>query len=237
MEAIVRRFIWLDEDRFGSAGWVPMWIPKSAEFNATTGTRGIMHDMLEHRLCDTGKFHEELMAFGRIMALRHESGAFFYHDGHDQRAVRMGSELHSIWIDTQFERIEDAPRVTLDVGVWCKRFIHGIAKGFLKGDRWNSDDEDSTAPSERDLANVLNWLKLGYLDAYRRFGGEYGVADWAFVANDFAAGDKQLPRGDVEGEQLEVTLTKSNGWSSRQFAAYTGSQERMRESSRRWLYS
>lgn len=246
MNKIKRRFIWIDSDKHGNAGWVPMWVAKSADFDASTEARLIMHDMVEHALVDTGTFRDEIMAFGRIMAIRHETGAFTYWNSANERGRSMGAELCSIWGDADRTTIPEAPRVRHKFGQWATHFFYDVASGFANSHRNHdffnfalSDNDDSFNDKEvgYTVGRLINWLKLGYLDAKRRYGGDTWLPQWAYSANHFM-NSARIPKAEVEGEQLEITLERGGSWSFKRLSAYYNDESLpMRATSRHWLYS
>lgn len=176
------RFFLAGEDDNGIDGFVPLWIPKSANFDAGTGF-GLLHDMLEHGLSDKGTVEDEAVAFGRIIALRVIPWV--------QTGVRpldpasLGSEIGEIWgkkhaDDTSysFRAPPQTEPITGDSGQ-AERLIRemgrNMEKGFLSetGYAWY---EDGSKPPETMPQHLHDWLidylRLGYRDALRRYGSQ-----------------------------------------------------------------
>lgn len=167
MTLIRRHFIWQDDHDSGMEGWSPMFIPKAAEFIPNTG-RGLVHDGLEHGLGEDGSFRFEVMAFGRILALRYLSGAASNYRG----AGALGAELYDLWVhDTDMQDFS-APRVGPCRD--CADEISEIVAAFAHAERHDRYNEYRLSGSTHHIA-LANLLQIGYRDAHRRYGGSSGV--------------------------------------------------------------
>jgi hypothetical protein len=161
-------------------GWVPAWIPEEAGFTGTS-TNFIIHDTLEHRLCDTGQFHEEVMAFGRMLALRVQPGIIQPTWGSRAATVDLGAELANLFSGTSERDLAPAPAYEPHDDVVdevrqlanAMRFEHGLSERY--------------SPSREQVrrgfwGDVIAWLHIGYRDALRRYGGSDGCSrlGWDF---------------------------------------------------------
>jgi len=207
---IVRYFMQHEGEDTGIKGFVPLWIPKSVGFDPMDAM-GMMHDMLEHRLCDRGHYHEELMAFGRIIALRGIPG-------HLQRGQAMppgeslGTELAGIWADALEGRDQDlmpAPGTT-PVADYAEKMINNVAKALIDNAESMAHDRDQCfVPDAGFKRSARSWLRIGYLDALRRYGQQdHGCYDTGAVAFGWAENHKReinnLAEDGVEGMVLRL---------------------------------
>lgn len=192
---IIRYFIQHMDEETGLNGFLPLWIPKAAGFDPST-LSGMVHDMLEHRLCDKGHFHEELMAIGRMVALRVIPGVGrnSYISQEESLGVemagafaRMAGSRHEI--PTLAEppgtgTVPQAERQLDQIVRHCRRrlpdFLHeefDAESGLSVGEAWL-----------RNFAEVMrSWLRIGYLDALRRYGTQdHGCYDVGYSAFGWA---------------------------------------------------
>ena len=172
---IVRYFIHTEWEDVGSCGFQPLWVPKSSNFNPSSSARLLAHDMLEHRLCDTGKMHEEVMAFGRIVALRVFPGVM----KSDYRSVEssLGDEIGSIWSDVVNEQCDTRclAKAPETAGVNHYRVEHNLklmaANAMVSVNKHLKDHHEQHLKVHlQQEKDVLGWLRIGYLDALRRYG-------------------------------------------------------------------
>lgn len=171
---IVRYFIHNEWEDTGTCGFQPLWVPRSSNFTPSDSPRLLAHDMFEHRLCDTGKIHEEVMAFGRIVALRVNPGVI--QRGFESVESSLGAEIGSIWCDTVNDLVNagclKAPPETSEVttySVECQ--LRKMAeKALFSVNRDLGDREFGEQVSLGQEQDVLGWLRIGYMDALRRYG-------------------------------------------------------------------
>lgn len=190
---IVRYFIHAENDMTGVAGFVPLWIPKEAHFDPGF-MRGMVHDMLEHRLCDTGKFYQEAMAFGRLFALRLLPGVIDEPYGRRMsRAESLGDELIDAYLQIDepgSDHLPDAPRTGRidDAGFQeeLNQFMSQAHETWLQRAESESTYDCHARVDKSALNRIANWLKIGYLDALRRYGGHSACADIGWGAFSWA---------------------------------------------------
>lgn len=184
---IVRYFCNAQSEESGIEGFLPMWVPGSSNFDPGSPTL-MVHDMLEHRACDQGHFHEELMAFGRVIALR-----VLPHVGDrygPPSAEGLGIEIGGVWADEVEStgiRIAHAPKTTPLSEDNAEVAVQQIAERAMKAgvSEMQARNPDSEfRPSARLHAAMVGWMRVGYLDALRRYGeqdrGCYDVGHAAF---------------------------------------------------------
>lgn len=180
---IVRYFLQEEWEATGDQGFSAMWVPKACGFDPG-GAMLMAHDMLEHRMMDRGRFHEELMAFGRVMALRTLPG--HCERGFTSPEYGMGSELSAIWADADADRnsalgIPDAPPTELDGHPewFITRLIAYFKDSVVTELESRHDDPgDDHALTARFATAMHGWLRIGYLDALRRYGSaDHGCYD------------------------------------------------------------
>lgn len=216
---IVRYFIRETSESTGLEGFLPLWIPRSANFDPSR-LLGMMHDALEHRLCDTGKTHEEAMAFGRVLACRPHRGRSTPHS--------LGVEFSGVIFD-EWDRgasqladcLEPAPRVAGSLlDAQQKSEVSDFMKGFHKGlknslgQRYNSDqiNQDDMPMSGTALyTRLARWVTIGLADARRRYGGDYGcdqvgyLFDWARQKSEQRKMDSLIEE-TYDGDCLRLTI-------------------------------
>lgn len=180
---IKRHFIFESDPATGENGLIPMWVPKSARFNASHGL-GVLHDTLEHAHSDRGYFHQEIAAFGRMLVTRLSLRRW----GVASFGESFGKELAEILSreEAQSERT-GAP----DYLVTCphksalwepKEWVYSSAinaavDGFIDGiHRFHKYEEADLFEmlGTNDLDKIAKfargWLTYGYFDVKRRYG-------------------------------------------------------------------
>jgi hypothetical protein len=167
---IIRYFLQHESDDTGINGWIPMWVGKSKGFDPMQAS-GMAHDALEHRLCDSGTYEEELMAFGRLIALRGLSGLGFR--SFRSPEYNLGMELAGIWDRSNEENLRDllpAPTTT-KLDRYIETFLSGVCDAFVRyvGGN-NSGDDEEVELSPVHLGHMRSWLRIGVRDAVRRYG-------------------------------------------------------------------
>lgn len=200
---ITRYFIQHVGEETGLDGWLPLWIPKSAGFDPFASPVGLVHDMLEHRLCDSGLFHEELMAMGRLIALRSVPGVdqgrsiYSYEES-------LGIEVSGAWAQGDGDReeatiVEPPPTAELDSHVEGR--LHDLIDSCLKTLPGDLEDHcawrgDVALDYEQFGASMLGWLRIGYRDALRRYGQQdHGCWDNGHAAFRWArSNEKRMDR-------------------------------------------
>ena len=205
---ITRYFIAQEDEDLGGRGWLPMWIPKAADFN-TFGIVGCMHDILEHRLCDQGHFHEEVMAFGRMAVLR---GLNDVHSGRGSLysvPQSNGMELSGIFLRADMPYLPQAPHTT-QADEYFERhleelMIHYAESGEIEH-RSNSESGDEDPFDQAHLESVKNWLRIGYRDGLRRYGQpDHKAMDIANTAWGWAERNKHL---DILAEEVNEAVLR-----------------------------
>lgn len=207
---IARYFIAQEDEEMGGRGWLPLWIPKAAGFNPFS-IIGCMHDILEHRLCDQGHYHEEVMAFGRMAVLRG------LNDVHSGRGIvytapeSMGMELSGIWLRAYMPYLPTAPETVLS-DPYFERFLEEIMHQYRKsGGSCYQDYDDSVTQNpfnQAHLDSVTGWLRIGYLDGVRRYGSpDHEAMDIANTAWGWAKQNKHLDRLAEEYTDVVLSIT------------------------------
>ena len=173
---IVRYFIQGEWEDMGLLGFQALWVPKSSTFNPTNAT-GMVHDMLEHRLCDRGHLHEEAMALGRVIALRIESGVFLSSAyALSQPESGLGAEFGRVWQEDN-GYMEQAPEVNY-LDTWAEASVARLALAARR-----EIQSDGGQVTLEELHNFEHWMRLGYRDAHRRYKR---VDDTGITAFDWA---------------------------------------------------
>lgn len=150
----------------------------------------MVHDMLEHRLTDTGKLHEEAMAFGRLTALRLVSGVRDRYGETDEG--NLGAEFAGIWNRSDEENrcleMVRAPKTAPITSYGVEQSLRAIMKKCMKTlhielEQGYGEDDIPEIPKGSG-ACFLSWLRIGYRDAIRRYGeqdhGCWDVGNYAF---------------------------------------------------------
>jgi hypothetical protein len=212
---IIRYFIREENLNSGEGGFMPLWIPRSAGFDPS-GAANLMHDSLEHRLCDSGKPFEEVLAFGRIIALRYLPGVLRSVDGIGEELKSLVKHAEAFPGDWDLA-LPDPGRVELpegsdDVHEAIKRIVKGMAKSARNDVHYG----DGQAMSNTACTRAARLLRLGYLDGMRRYGGYGGCSSlgWATAAwaerNEWNV--EEMSREAASGDVLRVTIdTKECG--------------------------
>ena len=196
---IVRYFIASQSEDTGMNGFLPLWIPGASTFDPS-GSTGMVHDMLEHRLCDQGHFHEELMAFGRVIALR-VATYFTGSSGRGPTGEGMGAEIGGVWADITESGdtfwIPHAPKTKPITGHdRVEQTIQDIAAQAMETaarEVHNRNGYGSGRPTARLHSAMVGWMRVGYLDAVRRYGGtDHGCYDVGHSAFGWANQSKTV---------------------------------------------
>lgn len=206
---IVRYFLHEEDEMTGMHGFMPLWIPKSANFNVS-GSRGMIHDSLEHALSDTGKPWQEVVAFGRLLALRAETGVMH---GADQAGL--GSELYGLVSDAigssgdwSIALPDPGPVIAPDEYGATKKMISRVVDGMAKSSANSCGDRPALTTSA--CVRAARLLTLGYRDAMRRFGGYSGCSRLAWNAFDWAEqNERKIDDLSLEcqnGDVLRLTI-------------------------------
>lgn len=196
---IVRHFVNARSDDTDIEGYLPLWVPGSSTFDPGT-PRLMVHDMLEHRLCDKGLFHEELMAFGRVIALRiiPQVGTL-----RDRPSIGgLGSELGDVWFREQESgnslRIAHAPKTEPLSEPSAEETVQAVATEAMKS-AWRQITYDTpesweVRPTARLHAAFVGWMRVGYRDALRRYGPQdHGCYEVGHAAFEWAS-SRQIER-------------------------------------------
>ena len=205
---ITRYFIAQEDEEIGGRGWLPLWIPKAAGFN-TFSIVGCMHDILEHRLCDQGHFHEEVMAFGRMAVLRglndvHSGAGSFYSVPQSN-----GMELSGIWLRANMPDFPQAPETT-PTDPYFERHLEELMLHYAESGeiehRSQSEPGDPDPFDKAHLDSVTSWLRIGYLDGVRRYGQpDHKAMDIANTAWGWAERNKHL---DMLAEEYDESVLR-----------------------------
>lgn len=211
---IIRYFLHEEDEHSGMHGFMPLWIPRSAGFNVS-GARGMIHDSLEHALSDTGKPHQEVIAFGRILALRVESGV---NRGDTQESL--GSELAELVSEAQdftgdwdTTLPDPGPISVTDDQSQVRKLIRQVVDGMAarSGSKWFDGPPMGTLACTR----AARLLGLGYLDAKRRYGGASGCNRLAWETFDWAENNTKtidhLEQECKHGDVLRLTIDTHYG--------------------------
>lgn len=219
-----------ENSRADQSGFHPMNVPFSAAFDPVFSVTGLLHDMLDHGANEQGLYHQEVVAFGRILATRVIPGVIGISFPRHSAAYRLGEELGNLLADMEGvgrgvqELLPTAPKVPMRVSEAASEAISDACKGFWRALKTRSEgdgegDEDMAimrSAKDHDLGTRLaNWLKLGYLDACRRYGGRVDSVGWAFQDQEMKnLGEyEEAPEGsllravfDTADNELKLTL-------------------------------
>jgi hypothetical protein len=190
-------------------GWIPFWMPPEAGFSDTDGVL-LVHDLLEHRLCDTGQVHEEIMAFGRMLALRVHTGVL------DMSCERLGMIALDTILDSEGfpDNMRQAPPYEPHRDIWTE--TEDFMQGFKAASLRDPDDRgwENIVYPDGFYANVAAWFDIGYRDALRHYGR--AVYDIAYIAqsecervqgSDAESGERFLLRIEVDTETRRARHT------------------------------
>jgi hypothetical protein len=182
---VVRYFIHAENQETGMVGYLPLWIPRSANFDPSYELNLALHDCLEHRLCDSGKPHEEAMAFGRLLALRVVSGSG---DGRAD-ARSLGQEFAGVMANiyqsgNDEDILKEPPKVGRIFDEYVGEEIRILVATCAKSLRSDLDARgELEMPDPVVFTRLAHWLQIGYIDAHRRYGGARGCSDMGDVIN------------------------------------------------------
>lgn len=200
---MTRRFVWAEHEDTGISGWSALFIPKSADFTPNSG-RGLMHDMLEHSMSDKGTFAEEVMAYGRLIALRVLPGVF---SPSARRGYGLGSELYGAWVDADMPTVEAPPVGKLN-DPDAMGEIRRVVREFSSMGLTEQDACLHSKQAERDALYRL--LLIGYRSAvwYYEGLGKGNLSSIGWAADECA---RKLGRVVGEdGDRLDITLDTRN---------------------------
>ena len=211
---IVRYFLHEEDEMTGMHGFMPLWIPKSAGFNVS-GSPGMIHDALEHALSDTGKPWQEVVAFGRILALRVETGLNRgeVQDSLGAELAELVSEAKDFTGDWDTTLPDPGPISVTDEQNQARKLIRQVVDGMAA----RSESQWFDGPSISTLActRAARLLGLGYLDAKRRYGGSSGCDRLAWETFGWAENNKKaidnLELGCQNGDVLRLTIDTEYG--------------------------
>lgn len=177
---IVRYFIKAESEETGDWGFIPLWIPKSSNFSGG-GFLTCLHDSLEHTLCDKGTFNDEMLAFGRIVALRLNTGLLNYNSKRSDHERNLGEELAQVFVNTGEIRIDNSGKYYVPSKYAKeKESIKNIALAMVNLlNKFGFSDQEEPIHKEA-TGYIVGWLSLGFMDAIRRYGGTTGCETLAF---------------------------------------------------------
>lgn len=171
----VRRQFIFEEDNAGRVGFMPLWISRSANYGVIEESRMFLHDMLEHSMQDTGTITDEVVAYGRCLALRSTA-----HMGtRTAFAADLGKEL-AMMLDSINE--SSAPRrrklpmcesrlarqeISSDFSIYVRELAQTFAAQMQRGDLMEAFGFES---KQECLDYMTGWIKQGYFDVLRRYG-------------------------------------------------------------------
>ena len=155
---VTRYFIYGISTEMYEYGFIPLWIPKSADFNGAE-LHTLLHDALEHKLTDTGTLEQELSAYGRVIALRCNPDSLSMRLAEDIVGML---ELEDVTI---LEPIE--PVYISDKYAAYKAAIKLLAQEVTE--TYASMNEEELSDSFTDRLEA--WITYGFVDAVRRYGG------------------------------------------------------------------
>lgn len=215
---ITRFFNWATDTDFGKGGWLPAWL--DAENFQPSGGIGVAHDFFEHSLRDTGRFRDEIRAFGAMTYIRGEGG-YFPRPRYEQMA-RLGEELGYLYV--RYARGESDPfiwpsrRKVPGVPAHVRRLLKRVAANVELGiaDEWGNEWEmaydrlDPPEWTEQIEQDVYCWLAHGYLGAKRRF---HDANRWYSLGTCFEELERKVDRCQhaEEGDRLRVRFDYGTG--------------------------
>lgn len=206
---ITREFIFGTDDETGLSGLIPTWIKDASP------ARSIAHDVLEHRLGETGSaVTAELQAIGAIVALRIENGAF--HGGRPHAEV-LAFMIFEMLRDALNGKTIDSAGLTKpvsDLDDWIEGLLQeAVPMAF---DLARREEEDASALDElrRDhLDDIIGWVRRGYRYACKRYRGvdRYFIANTLFQRLDKASEDLVSQDLLEDGDRVRVNVCPRSG--------------------------
>lgn len=176
----ITRYFLKAEDSMGHKGFVPLWIPGSANFDVVTPL-GLLHDCLEHGLSDTGTIQDEIIAFGRIVAMRGISNLV--------SITALGEEIAE-FLKRKYDQTRSWPAV-FDFPTTTVKLPKGHDTAVMLINRiLDKVDEELENASYAAFApiyeeQIRSMLCYGYRDAHRRYGGYSGAISIGYLMDDW----------------------------------------------------
>lgn len=205
---IVRHFLRHTSDDSGTSGFVPLWIPKAVNFDPMDA-RGMVHDMLEHRLMDRGYFHEEAMAFGRLAAVRGVMSIGLTSYNYRSVEAALGVELGGVWARAWGENRQTLPAApaTTAIGDHSDDFIETMVKSLVETveeecNNEKNEGEEGFRVTQDFRDSVKSWIRIGYRDALRRYGQQdHGCYDVGRAAHCWVEENKKFISNLADDDQ------------------------------------
>lgn len=200
----------------GSEGWLLIGAP---ETYIPIGGMGLAHDIMEHRIGDTGSVEDELLALGAALYIRGEGGYWYKHRGTPCPGYQLSGDFYDL--AHQYEGLYNLskPRRTTSlpdrVENWieeaCERGYSHVMEYWHGEDLdLNGEDKDLADAVNSFIANIPGWLRRGYRMARRRYKSlrPYHLSEtFAEIAE---AADKHLKNAE-EFEILVVLFDEKKG--------------------------
>jgi hypothetical protein len=180
--AIVRDFVFAEDERTGEDGLAPVWFDNANAANGMT----ISHDLLEHFYGQTGPAEGECEALGAFLLLRLEQGR-----SRNPPEQQLGYEICEIARIALINQEIALPRrlstrKLSDQHAWAERTIQlAVTRGFeMVLAECDGPAEREELRAELNAATRLSfigWLRRGYRRALKR----YRACDLYIIGNHF----------------------------------------------------
>ena len=204
---IVRKFEWRESGNKDNTGWVPKLMPT---FDVVAEGMLMAHDLLEHFNAHDDSVEAECMALGSAVYLR--AMPEYWGNCNSGRGVTdpakiLCGDLDSVVIDSiQGSGIKPVKRAVEITDEDVADMFAGIAENVIWPEIYERDD---AAAYQHNQANALDWMRLGYVAAERRWGLSYNDRLELFFAVENAC-DAYLQNEDeferCAGDILTVTV-------------------------------
>ncbi len=205
---IKRKFVWGTSREHGTSGWIPASMP---DFDPVLEGYGMAHDILEHFSATDASIEAEFMAFGSIIYFRAEPnywgmvGAYLTDPAEilsSDVARFLQDQLHR---DTPVRWTKVAARLCDDTEDMLARMV----KAVLREKRSCEFDREQSVRYNADLREALNWMRIGYHAAVKRWGIEDQIYRLDLFYTVERACDDILKNDDAEhfdGDILTITV-------------------------------
>ncbi len=209
--ALVRKFVWGTDTEHGHTGWMPEHMPN---FDALGTGYGMAHDILEHFSATDDSIEGEFMAFGSMLYLRAEPD-YWGNIGarYTNPAQQMSGDVASFLCNqVHRERIRPATARKLDEEM--EAIIEELIAATLREADGMLEPGTEMDRMEADLTNAVQWMRIGYRKAAKRWGMEPQMRLSMFY-NVERACDDIIRDGDGEercdGDVLTVSVDMADG--------------------------
>lgn len=204
------------------------WCIKGADWMDPTDAGGLAHDIMEHRRTDTGKFHEEIRAFGAALGTRRGTDRLYQCATGDKLIDIMGNDMGTGLVRTAYEN-KDYPDHYCDFTVMpkvipkkdCKiemeitAIAEAAAYEVVCRLGTQAADDEFDAECFRVSKWVAAWMISGFrwaLNKYDRYGWANGTL-FDVLANELQQEVIKGPPAEL-GDQYLITMELDRCWVS-----------------------